>query len=85
MTDLQNAARSRFRKARSPRYTIRHKANPHLRQYDALAVTDPTWQHAARVGYAAGFRPTFDVGRTGSADQDTVVVFPLEAYDPEAA
>jgi hypothetical protein len=82
MDDLINAARHRFRDERSPRSTIRHRANPHLGQYDVVTVTDPTWQHDERTAYVAGYAGTYDASATGALNQDTVVVFPLAAYDP---
>ena len=84
-TDLANVARQRFRVERSPRYTVFTRANPHIRQYDVVTVTDPTWQHEARVGYVAGYTLALDVGSTGALDADYVVVFPLPAYDPTEA
>lgn len=81
--DLANVARQRFRMERSPRYTVSTRANPALRQYDVVTVTDPTWQHDARVGYVAGYSLALDVGSTGALDADYVVVFPLAAFNPE--
>jgi hypothetical protein len=81
--DLASVARQRFRSARSPRYQASTRANPHLRQYDVVTVTDPTWQHDERVGYVAGYSLTLDASTTGALDADYVVVFPLPAYDPE--
>lgn len=83
--DLANVARQRFRSARSPRYTVSARANPHLRQYDVVAVTDPTWQHDERAGYVAGYSMSLDVGATGALDEEYVVVFPTSAYDPVEA
>lgn len=83
--DLERYARHRFRRERSPRYTVSTRANPHLRQYDVVTVTDPTWAHDARSGYIAGYSLTLDVSQTGALDADYVVVFPLAAFDPEAA
>lgn len=83
--DLERYARHRFRRERSPRYTVSTRANPHLRQYDVVTVTDPTWAHDARTGYIAGYSLTLDVSQTGALDADYVVVFPLAAFDPEAA
>lgn len=81
--DLANVARQQFRTERSPRYTVSTRANPHLRQYDVVTVTDPTWQHDERAGYVAGYSLTLDVASTGALDADYVIVFPLAAYDPE--
>mgnify|MGYP001482939142 CR=1 FL=1 len=81
-TDLKNVARRRFRDERSPRYTHSHRANPHLRQYDVAATTDPTWQHAGRSMYLAGYSLALDASTTGGLDEDFVWVVPLPAYDP---
>lgn len=81
-TDLKNVARRRFRDERSPRYTHSHRANPHLRQYDVAATTDPTWQHAGRSMYLAGYSLALDASTTGGLDEDYVWVVPLPAYDP---
>jgi hypothetical protein len=82
-TDLANVARQRFRMERSPRYTVSTRANPALRQYDVVTVTDPTWQHDARVGYVAGYSLALDASTTGALDADYTIVFPLAAFNPE--
>lgn len=85
MTDLTNVARRRFRDERSPRYTASFRANPHLRQYDVVAATDPTWQHSGRSLYLAGYSMALDASTTGGLLEDFTFVVPLAAYDPGLA
>ncbi len=84
LDDLTAVARRRFRDALSPRVTILHPALPLLRVYDVVTVTDPARELGEKVGYVASYRLNLDP-LNGGLRQETTVVFPLPAYDPEAA
>ena len=85
MDDLTTVARRTFRDAQSPSVTILHRAMPLLQLYDVVTVTDPTRALDTAKGYVASIRLLLDSSTTGRLNQETVVVFPLSQFDPEAA
>ena len=84
IADLTRVARRRFRDSMSPRVTILHPALPLLKVFDVVTVTDPARTLDAKVGYVAAYSLALDP-LNGGLRQETTVVFPLPAYDPEAA
>lgn len=82
MEDLITVARRRFRDEHSPRATIPHPALPLLKLLDVVTADDAARNLDARPCYVEKFQLLLNASETGALGQQTVVVFPLEAYNP---
>ncbi|HAM57439.1 MAG TPA: hypothetical protein DCQ64_19305 [Candidatus Rokubacteria bacterium] len=82
MDDLITVALRRFRDEHSPRATIPHPALPLLKLLDVVTADDAARNLDARPCYVEQFQLLLNASETGALGQQTVVVFPLAAYDP---